>query len=156
MDDDSAWGTARELFELPGLDRLQRRVVRRLIVVGYIAVLGLTLLLGRTVGEYWVVLLMLVPFTVATVLLEGSVRGIIELRDGQLDERQRLIRGQTFARSYYTGALAGVAGGFAIANLMDGSKAYMGAAVILVMGLIMGLPTLDLAWNLPDEVDETR
>ncbi len=141
------------IYAHPFFDRLQTRGRRRLVAVAYLAVLGLTVVLGAATRHYAAVLAMLVPFAVVAALLDGSVRGVTELGRAQLDERQRALRGWGFARSYRTGALFGLAGGFAVASLLDGDKAMLGAVVVLVLGLVMGLPALGLAWSLPDEDD---
>lgn len=150
---DPVKGGFAAIYAHPFFDRLQTRGRRRLIAVAYLTVLGLTVLLAAATGHYVAVLAMLAPFTAAAVLLDGCVRGVTELGRAQLDERQRALRGWGFARSYRTGALFGLVGGFAAASLMDGDKALLGGVVVLVLGLVMGLPALTLAWHLPDEDD---
>lgn len=151
-------GLAREglaaIYAHPFFDRLQTRGRRRLIAIAYLAVLGLTVMLAAATRHYGVVLAMLLPYTVSALLLDGSVRGVTELRRSQLDERQQSLRGAGFAGSYRSGVLLGLAGGFALASLLNAERALLGAVVVLVLGLLMGLPALTLAWSLPDEIHD--
>ncbi|GGV54577.1 hypothetical protein [Streptomyces spectabilis] len=79
---------------------------RRAVVVAHIAltVAAVAAWLGTVVGEsswaMWAMLGLLLPWCVATGVINGATRGLLELRPRALDERQRGERERVRARAH--------------------------------------------------------
>ncbi|WP_030668864.1 hypothetical protein [Streptomyces sp. NRRL B-1347] len=79
---------------------------RRAVVVAHIALTvgAVAAWLGTVVGEsdwaVWVMLGLLLPWCVATGIINSATRGLLELRPRALDERQRAERDRVRARAH--------------------------------------------------------
>ncbi|WP_172385255.1 hypothetical protein [Streptomyces sp. MNP-20] len=86
---------------------LYRTAGRRRAVVGAhiaLSVAAVAAWLGTVVGgsawAVWVMLGLLLPWCVATGIINGATRGLLELRPRALDERQRAERDRVRARAH--------------------------------------------------------
>lgn len=131
------------------------RVWRRRLVGLMALVLAAFPLVGWLSKEVWPVALNLVPFGLVSVLLAVSTQGLLGRPVSSLDERQRALRGNLFSGLYTTGACVGLACGVAATvaplRLEPGPAA---GVLIVAVNLAFMLPSLVLAWKLPDEVDD--
>jgi len=94
----------------------------------------------------------LVAFVTCFGLLKASTRGIEELPEEVLDERQWEVRGRVFAASYRIGTAlltAGLAtvGLWAMLDLPDPGRGVVTAAVVLPFQVALALPTLVAAFR---------
>lgn len=140
----------------PQFDWARSRTMRRRMVCVFIGLLTatplLTLLLDNVFMFAGMLVLMLVPFVFVMGTLNASVRGMSELKSRDLDEREIAFRGHAYAGLYWPGVLLGVVAGAGFANFDVSAFGLVTAAVALsVFNLAMALPTLWLAWSLPDE-----
>ncbi len=124
------------------------RAMRRRLVFAFIALLVAMPLLTSVFENALVLVAMLVPFVFVMGSLNASVRGLSELRNRDLDEREIVVRGNAYARLYWPGVFLGVIAGVAFAG---GASLLTVAAALSVFNLALGLPALWLAWSLPDE-----
>jgi hypothetical protein len=136
----------------PQFDWARPRSMRRRLVFAFVALLIATPLITWGLDNVFVLAGMLLPFVLVMGSLNASVRGLSELRSRDLDEREIAFRGHAYARLYWPGVFLGVAAGLGVANLGVSEFGLLtGAAALSVFNLAMALPTLWLAWSLPDE-----
>ncbi len=135
----------------PRMDWARPLARRRQLVVAFLALLILTPTLTWTMGSVLVIAAMLVPFVFVMGSLNAGVRGLSELRPRDLDEREKSFRAPVYARLYWPGVILGVAAGLIMGNLDIGHKLFVAATGLSIFNLAFGLPTLWLAWTLPDE-----
>lgn len=139
----------------PQFDWARARPMRRRLVLVFAALLVATPVLTWALASIWVVPLMLVPFVFVMGSLNASVRGLSELRSRDLDEREIAFRSAIYARLYWPGVFLGVAAGVGATSMGSSALGLTTAALALsVFNLAMALPTLLLAWSLPDEPTE--
>lgn len=144
----------RVLADLPPVRRLRTRRRRRALVVGTVALLGLLPVAGLLFDRVWPVIALFVPVFAATLLLAGATDFLFDRSPSALDERQRTVRDTVFDHPYVIGASVGLAAGMVVqSSFADDTAATAGLAVAVVMAAYL-LPTLLLAWRLPDEVDD--
>lgn len=136
----------------PQFDWTRPRSMRRRLVFVFIGLLVVSPLLTWALDNIFVVALMLLPFVFVMGSLNASVRGLSELRNRDLDEREIAFRSHTYARLYWPGVFLGVVAGIGFMN-PGAFAAYFPTAVVAlsVFNLAMMLPTLWLAWLLPEE-----
>lgn len=139
---------------------------RRAVVVTHVV---LTLLgsaawiAGSATGQKWplyVLLGLLLPWCLATGLINGATRGLLELRGRVLDERQLAERDQVFARAHRatTGVLAAaVAVTLGVGGLADARVEALVAPVLVEALVVQWLMPLWIAGlTVKDEpADET-
>ncbi len=136
----------------PQFDWARPRLMRRRLVLIFAGLLVATPLLTWALDSVFVLLGMLVPFVIVMGSLNASVRGMTELRSSDLDEREIAYRGGAYARLYWPGVFLGVAAGMGFMNPgAIGAYLLTAALALSVFNLAMALPTLWLAWSLPDE-----
>lgn len=140
-----------ELYEHPCFDRLSTRPRRLGAASLYIGSLLAFPLVAVLTGSYPLTLLILAPYTLAAVLLDGSVRGVTELPTIALDERQSRLRASAFNDAYWFAGLLMLTAGFAAGRLGGVDSALAGGLVLFAIGMLLGAPALLLAWRLPDE-----
>jgi hypothetical protein len=139
----------------PQFDWTRPRSMRQRLVLGFIGLLVAQPLLTWSFDSVLVLAVMLLPFVFVMGSLNASVRGLSELRNRDLDEREVAFRSRVYARLYWPGVILGLAAGLGLASLGGAVEGLLmlGAALSL-LNLAMALPTLWLAWSLPDEPGE--
>ncbi len=133
--------------------RVSQRARRALVAV-YAAVLAAFPLLGIWTGEMAFVLIMFAPFVAASLLLAGSTHGLLDRPQHALDERQLNVRRTIFREPYLTGVAVGLAGGVAVTMATRASDPVMMGWMLLVASAPYGLPSMLLAWRMPDDPDD--
>lgn len=147
----------------PRLEWSRTTTVRRRLVVtaaallaagGALLALIYALPVGRVAATVMVVALVvvLVAQTIAFGTIKASTRGLDELGDGQLDERQLQVQGLVYRQAYRIGA--GLLQMLLIAGLLwvviaDSfpPAAFTVPAAVLTLQLTLFLPTLVAAWH---------
>jgi hypothetical protein len=137
-------------------DAWRSRPRRRLLVAAN-AILGAAVLaaiaaLYLTGTLWWIAaaVLALAVWVVSAGALNASIRGLTELAQNQLDEREGAIRDRVYARLWWP--VIAIAYAPALGLLL--ARAPMEIAVPVLLGcyfLTLGLPVYWLAWTLPDE-----
>ncbi|PZH15024.1 hypothetical protein C1I97_09160 [Streptomyces sp. NTH33] len=115
---------------------------RRLVVAAHVvltaAIGGLMtyffLAEGEAIWAFVVVVALLLPWMVATGVINGATRGLLELRERALDERQSAERARVQARAHraMTLLLAATAGGLLTAGAANGKAPTAYAAPVLI------------------------
>lgn len=153
---------ARRFYEHPAFDRVRARRARIALSVAYVLAAAAMPVAASLAGHFWPVFALLVPLTAIGATLDASIRGLTEVADARLDERERGLRARAFQVMYWPAVLFALWGGFEIAPLLDGDPATMGllgttqvvAVASFVTALLMQFPALYLAWSLPDDSPE--
>ncbi|HSK23667.1 MAG TPA: hypothetical protein VK906_10845 [Egicoccus sp.] len=144
----------RVLADVPAVRRLRTRRRRRTLVVGTVTLLALLPGAGLLADRIWPVIALFAPVFAATLLLAGATDFLFDRSPAGLDERQRVVRDTVLDHPYVIGTSLGLAAGMVVqASFAADTAAAAGLAVAVVMGAYL-LPTLVLAWRLPDEVDD--
>jgi Na+/H+ antiporter NhaD/arsenite permease-like protein len=136
----------------PQLDWARPQAVRRVLVIAMIVlVLGFAAAMWALPSLWWFAPL-LIAFIPLMGSLNGGVRGLTELRQHQLDERESRTRDAAFRKVYWPALGVVFLGMFLLSNtgLTAETRAAIGMATFI---LVMTMPTLYLAWTLPDEID---
>ncbi|MFF3395794.1 hypothetical protein ACFYW1_33335 [Streptomyces sp. NPDC002669] len=120
---------------------------RRLVVAAHVvltAAIGgfmahLYLAEGETVSAVAVMAVLLLPWMVATGAINAATRGLLELRERALDERQSAERVRVQARAHRTMTLllVAAAAGLLTAGAIDGDAPTAYAAPVLVAVLVV-------------------
>mgnify|MGYP002784628734 CR=1 FL=1 len=137
----------------PALSWAHPQSVRRKLVIAMIALpLCFTAAMWFLPSIWWFAPL-LVLFVPLMGSLNGSIRGLTELRQHQLDEREGRTRDAAFRKAFWPMIAIGVAGLFLLMKpgLSVELRAGIGFAAFI---LTMTMPTLILAWSLPDDVKD--
>jgi diacylglycerol kinase len=98
----------------------------------------------------WWFLPVMIVFVPLMGSLNGGIRGLTELRQHQLDEREGRTRDAAFRKAFWPVVAVVVAGSFFMMKPgwpAETSAGFGFAAFILVLTM----PTLYLAWTLPDD-----
>lgn len=141
------------VFSHPSLRRLRTRRARRWLVGGVVLALIAMPLAGWLSGELWPVLGLMLPWALLSVALAASLEGLFDRPLSKLDERQRHLRQTVFREPYMFGATLGLAGGLMVAVALTLSEGLSLGVMLAVVGTITLLPSMAVAWRLPDEVD---
>lgn len=147
-------GLCRALFADARFASLKVRRRRRRLAVAFTAVLGGFPLVGWLTGELWPVMVWMIPYLAGAVVLSVATQGLLDRPRSALDERQLETRRSIFPEPYFTGAGLGLAGGLLAATATTAPEGVMAGTFMAVVGLVFGLPSIVLAWSLPDEVDD--
>jgi len=141
----------RKTMNDPQFDWVRPQRMRRRMVMLFLAlVIAQPILLAAT-GSPLSLLLILLPFIFVMGSLNASIRGMTELRARDLDEREDKVRNTVYARLYWSGLILGMIAAFMMSTMQkDGSLLLVGSG-LSVFFVAIGLPTLWLAWSLPDE-----
>jgi hypothetical protein len=85
--------------------------------------------------------------------LNGGIRGLTELRQHQLDEREGRARDAAYRKVFWAVVAIVLIGLFLVMKpgLVAETRAGIGFAAFI---LVMTMPTLYLAWTLPDDVKD--
>lgn len=135
----------------PQFDWARPRSRRRQLVAAFVALLVLTPLLTWALDSVFVIAAMLVPYVLVMGSINASVRGLSELRPKDLDERENSFRAPVYAKLYWPGVVLGVGAGHVLGNIGASDPIAIAAIGLSLFNLAFGLPTLWLAWTLPDE-----
>lgn len=139
----------------PKLSWARPQAVRRKLVVAMIALpLSFAGAMWLLPSLWWFAPLLIV-FVPLMGSLNGGTRGLNELRQHQLDEREGRVRDAAFRKAFWPMIVIGFIGAFVAMNPGLSSELRAGIAMATFI-LTMTLPTLYLAWTLPDDIsDET-
>lgn len=147
-------------FSKPAVERLQTRVRRRVLVIAGLAnKLGIVFVCWVFPATWWVWGPMFVLLFPLALLLNMSVRGITEIPLSHLDERQAQLRMRSFHDAFPVAIAIALLTGIAIGHvwlskLSPLTSVAFGAMLGSVGATLHKLPTMILAWCLPDEVDD--
>lgn len=144
----------RVLFGHPAVRRLRTRRRRRALAIGNVLMLALLPAAGLAFDRVWPVVALFVPVFAATLLLAGAVDFLFDRPPFSLDERQRAVRDTVFDHPYVIGTSVGLLAGLVVqGSFASDTAAAAGLAVAVTLAAYL-LPSLVLAWRLPDEVDD--
>lgn len=131
------------------------RTRRRGLVVGFGAILAAFPIAGWLIDQMWVTMLVLIPYMGGSLLLAATGQYLLDRPLRSLDERQRQVRQSIFASPYAVGAAVGLAGGLVLARALDAqSEASTMGWTLVVIGFVVGLPSMMLVWKLPEPIDD--
>ena len=143
----------RKTMNDPQFDWARPQRMRRRVVMLFLALVIAQPILLVATGSPLSLVLILLPFIFVMGSLNASIRGMTELRARDLDEREDKVRNTAYARLYWAGVFLGMIAAFMMSTLQkDGSLLLVGSG-LSVFFVAIGLPTLWLAWSLPDEPD---
>jgi diacylglycerol kinase len=137
----------------PAIQWARPQAVRRKLVIAMLAlVFGFAAVMLALPSLWWFAPLMII-FVPLMGSLNGGIRGLTELREHQLDEREGRTRDRAYRRVFWP-AIAVVFAGFLLLTQPSWSiegRAGLGFATFM---LVITMPTLFLAWTLPDDLGE--
>lgn len=142
----------RRAMNNPELDWARPRPVRRTLAMAMVSLAaGFAAIMWMLPSLWWFALLLAI-FVPLMGSLNGGIRGLTELRQHQLDEREGRTRDAAFRKVFWPVIAVVVAGGvlMTLKDLPPETRAGIGMAAFI---LVLTMPTLFLAWTLPDEVD---
>ncbi|GGX60442.1 hypothetical protein GCM10011309_07850 [Litorimonas cladophorae] len=145
--------TLKTTFNSPMVEKFQKRKIRRLLVLGLVGWFIVTNLVAFNFPHLiWAWGILFLGFFPLVSMINMSVRGVTEIPLGALDERQGQVKSKAFLGSYVQGvSLAGILG-FMIARV-GGDGPHTLPMIAGGIGIVICLPAMLLAWNLPDELD---
>ena len=153
MSDNPFTQPLRKTMNDPQFDWVRPRRMRRRMVMLFLALVIAQPILLVATGSPFSLLLILLPFILVMGSLNASIRGMTELRARDLDEREDKVRNAAVARLYWPGIALGMVAAFMMSTMeKDGSLLLVGSG-LSVFFVAIALPTLWLAWSLPDEPD---
>lgn len=153
MTDNPLTQPLRKTMNDPRFDWTRRKSVRRQLVLAFLLLLVVQPIAMSLLNLIWVPVVLLIPFVGIMGSMNASIRGLSELKRRDLDERELVTRDRVYATLYWPGVFAGVASAVLMGPLsVDGHLAMTGAGLSMFF-LAMALPTIWLAWSLPDEPD---
>lgn len=144
----------RWLYSDPAFEVFRSRRPRRGLVGALLLVLAAFPVVGWVTDQTWAVMLVLIPFAAASLLVGAATQGLLDHPLGSLDERQVHVRRTIFREPYMTGAALGLAGGLTIAVATRVDEGLGMGLVLVALGVVMGVPSMVLAWTMPDEDDD--
>jgi len=136
------------------------RTTRRLLVVGFLASLGvyaasLSVFADELAATGYPSTIGVLPLAVVWFFAVGlwqATRGVLVLRDRNLDERQRQVRDRAFRRAYWlTLAIVAVIALAVQAAPITPHGDQWDAITLPTFLLVLLLPTMTVAWTEPDE-----
>jgi hypothetical protein len=138
-------------YDNPFFERFQTRARRRLIAAVYVTV-GVVLFIATGITESWLMYAtLLAMLTAAGILLGGSTRGIGD-SEQHLDERQNNLRASAYRFMYWTAIVVAAWAGMTVSGYMEEARWMLALAVTTFsVSVLYALPSLLLAWQLPDE-----
>jgi hypothetical protein len=153
MSDNPFTQPVRKTMNDPQFDWARPQRMRRRVVMLFLAlVIAQPILLAAT-GSPLILLLILLPFIFVMGTLNASIRGMTELRARDLDEREDKVRNSVYARLYWPGLVLGMVAAFMMSTMHNGGSLLLVGSGLSAFFVAVGLPTLWLAWSLPDEPD---
>jgi hypothetical protein len=153
MSDNPFTRPLRKTMNDPQFDWARPQRMRRRVVMLFLAlVIAQPILLAAT-GSPLILLLILLPIIFVMGTLNASIRGMTELRARDLDEREDKVRNSVYARLYWPGLVLGMVAAFMMSTMHNGGSLLLVGSGLSAFFVAVGLPTLWLAWSLPDEPD---
>ena len=143
----------RKTMNDPQFDWVRPQRMRRRMVVLFLALVIAQPILLEVTGSPFSLLLILLPFILVMGSLNASIRGMTELRARDLDEREDKVRNTVYARLYWPGLALGMVAAFMMSTLENGGSLLPVGSGLSLFFVAIALPTLWLAWSLPDEPD---
>ena len=141
----------RKTMNDPRFDWTRPQRMRRRLVLCFIGLVVLQPVLLAATAHPLSIVAILLPFIFVMGSLNASIRGMTELRARDLDEREGQVRNSVYARLYWPGLLLGMASAYMMATLGKGSSLILAGSGLSLFFIALALPTLWLAWTLPDE-----
>lgn len=137
----------------PALAWARPQKIRRRLAVAMVA---LTLTFAATMWaapSLWWFAALLILFIPLMGALNGGTRGLTELRQHQLDEREGRTRDAAYRKMFWPVVAVVLTGGVltALKGLPPETRAGFGMAAFI---LVITMPALYLAWTLPDDVGD--
>ncbi len=149
-----------DTFSNPIVERFQARSTRRLLVLfSFTGTVVQIALITWMPAAWWAWGPLLLLFFPMASMINMSVRGVTEIPLSHLDDRLAQMKTKAFHNAYYVGVALALVAGIWTANLYGDfanadSPVYIwrfSAAGAVIVGGLMGLPAVLLAWSLPDE-----
>jgi hypothetical protein len=164
-------GTQAPQYDHPRWKRARRRRVRRALIAAYLVTLAALGAVGwidalqggqrdGVTGILW--LGFLVAGLVEWSVLDKATRGLFKLHSRELDERQRVLREVGYRYGFRllagaTTAILALALYLPVDRLVGGTNRLQWLAIaIAVVYLVWMVPTMVVAWILPDDPPWTR
>jgi hypothetical protein len=145
----------KQAFETPGVERWQTRFRRRCLVVAFPVLLAFAVALIWATGAGWLAIMFAPAFLLLASFLNMSVRGITSVPSSALDERQRLLAARSHMHAFYPAIIAAVLFTIFIYPAVQALPLAQGMILpAAFFGTLCALPTMILAWRLPDEPGE--
>jgi uncharacterized membrane protein len=143
----------RRTMNDPALDWARPRGTRRILVLAMVALVCGFAAATWAWPSLWWFLALIVMFVPLMGSLNGGIRGLTELRQHQLDEREGRVRDAAYRKMFWPVVAIVLAGGVLVAlkGLPPETRAGFGIAMFI---LVLTMPTLYLAWTLPDDPNE--
>jgi uncharacterized membrane protein len=137
----------------PAIEWARPRRVRRMLVLAMVALpIGFAGVMWALPSLWWFAGLLAI-FVPLMGSLNGGIRGLTELRQHQLDEREGRVRDSAYRKVFWR--VAAVAAVGSALMLRDGLSPEQRAGFAMASFiLILTMPTLYLAWTLPDEIKD--
>lgn len=137
----------------PALSWTRPQSVRRKLVLAMIALAMAFACAMWFLPSIWWFAPLLVMFVPLMGSLNGATRGLTELRQHQLDERDGRTRDAAFRKVFWPMVVIAFAGVFTLSltDLMPEQRVGIGFTTFL---LVITMPTLFLAWTLPDDLSD--
>lgn len=145
------FGLCRRFYDNPRFGALRTTKNRRRIVALYVLSLAALPLAAWATDQVWAVMASYTLWVIAVFALGLATRGLTEKPMKYLDERERHARQSVFREPYWVGATAGLGGGLAMSASFNTSEAMSAALLLLVFGVLWGLPNTAMALRLPEE-----
>jgi hypothetical protein len=151
MSDNPFTQPLRKTMNDPQFDWARPQRMRRRMVMLFLALVIVQPILLVATGSPLSLVLVLLPFIFVMGTLNVSIRGMTELRARDLDEREDRVRNTVYARLYWAGVFLGMAAAYLMSRLGSGDDLAFAGVGLSVFFIAIALPTLWLAWSLPDE-----
>lgn len=151
MSDNPFTQPLRKTMNDPQFDWARPQRMRRRMVMLFLALVIVQPILLVATGSPLSLVLVLLPFIFVMGTLNASIRGMTELRARDLDEREDRVRNTVYARLYWAGVFLGMAAAYLMSRLGSGDDLAFAGVGLSVFFIAIALPTLWLAWSLPDE-----
>lgn len=153
--DKSYAGKMKRIFDHPMVEKLQTKTRRRLIVLSvltwYIGLTALILYLPSAYEIWGPVFLLFFPLM---SFLNMSVRGLTEIPISGLDDRQTRLKMRAYMQSYLLGVILAFALGVIVIKFNPDNGLKFTPFFAGSLGLLVALPAMVLAWQLPTETPE--
>ena len=150
-----------DTFSSPIVERFQVRSTRRRLVLAMLALTAVEIALVTWMPDlWWVYCPLVLAFFPLASMINMSVRGVTEIPLSHLDDRLAQLRMKAFHDAYYVGVLLALIAGVWSTTLLHSiagsgevflSALRFGVAGAFIVGGVVGLPAMMLAWRLPDE-----
>lgn len=153
--DKSYAGKMKRVFENPMVEKLQTKTRRRLIVLSVITwYIGVNLLVLNFPIAYWIWGPFFLLFFPLMSFLNMSVRGLTEILVSALDDRQAKLKMRAYMQTYVLGLILAFAVGVIVVKFNPDSGLKFTPFFGGSLGLLVALPAMVLAWQLPTETPE--